>query len=55
MVASGDPTYGKHERCFEVTTNKVIFIEELFGKEHVVKLLVIKLIPSKVLKWAKYP
>jgi hypothetical protein len=34
---------------------KVNFIEELFGKEHVKKLVGPEAIPFEVLKWAKYP
>jgi len=34
---------------------EVEFIEELFGKKHVVKLTGIKATPFEVLKWAKYP
>jgi hypothetical protein len=69
IIAVGDPTYkeclqshGKATRnvimfqmCLKGTREEVEFIEELFGKEHVVKLLGTKATPSEVLKWAKYP
>ncbi len=43
------------QMCLKGTCEEVEFIEELFGKEHVVKLMGTKATPSEVLKWAKYP
>ncbi len=55
IVAVGDPAYEESQKRLKGTGKEVEFIEELFGKEHVVKLMGTKATPSEVLKWAKYP
>ncbi len=55
IVAVGDPAYKESQKRLKGTGEEVEFIEELFGKEHVVKLMGTKATPSEVLKWAKYP
>ncbi len=50
IVAVGDPTENLKESGEEVN-----FIEQMFGKKHVKKLVGPEATPSKVLKWAKYP
>jgi hypothetical protein len=52
VVAVGDPAYKKR---LQWSGEEVDFIEELFGKEHVKKLVGPEATPSEVLKWAKYP
>ncbi len=65
----GDPAYKECPQSHDKATRnlnmfqmrlkgireEVEFIEELFGKEHVVKLLGTKTTRFEVLKWAKYP
>jgi CHAT domain-containing protein len=53
IVAVGDPAY--KEPRLKLSGEEVNFIEELFGKEHVKKLVGHEATPSEVLKWAKYP
>jgi len=55
IVAVGDPAYKKPTENLKWTGEEVEFIEELFGKEHVVKLMGPKATPFEILKWAKYP
>ncbi len=57
IVAVGDPAYqeGQEVEALPATRDEVKFIEKLFGKEYVVKLLGPEATPSEVLKWAKYP
>jgi CHAT domain-containing protein len=69
IIAIGNPAYREfpqnHNKAtgnlkmfqtrLEGTGEEVEFIEELFGKEHVVKLTGIKATRFEVLKWAKYP
>jgi len=69
IVVVGDPAYKEfpqshnkaigNSKMFQMrlkgTSEEVEFIEELFGKEHVVKLMGTKATPCEVLKWAKKP
>jgi len=69
IVVVGDPAYkeclqshGKatgnlkiFQMRFKGTGEEVQFIEKLFGKENMVKLLGTEATLSEVLKWAKYP
>ncbi len=57
IVAVGDLAYqeGQEVEALPATRDEVKFIEKLFGKEYVVKLLGPEATPSEVLKWAKYP
>jgi len=64
IVVVGDPAYkqrkvigdvGKSSIRLEASGEEVNFIENLFGKEHVKKLVGPEATPSEVLKWAKYP
>jgi len=69
IIAVGDPTYKEfpqnHNKAtgnlkmfqtrLKGTGEEVEFIQELFGKEHVVKLTGTNATPFEVLKWAKYP
>jgi CHAT domain-containing protein len=63
IIAIGDPAYKerKHNKAtgtserLKGTGEEVEFIEKLFGKEHVVKLMGTEATPSKVLEWAKHP
>ncbi len=58
IVAVGDPAYGTFRgapRHLKASGEEVNFIEELFGKEYVVKLVGTTATPSEVLKCAKYP
>jgi len=52
IVAVGDPACKDR---LEASGEEVNFIEEVFGKEHVKKLVGSEATPSEVLKWAKYP
>jgi CHAT domain-containing protein len=55
IVAVGDPAYENPDDRLEASGEEVNSIEELFGKEHVKKLVGPEATPSEVLKWAKYP
>ncbi|CAM6066784.1 unnamed protein product [Sphagnum tenellum] len=55
IVAVGDPAYKKGTKDLKWTREEVEFIEELFGKEHVKKLMGPEATPFEVLEWAKYP
>jgi hypothetical protein len=57
IVAVGNPAYGTFHgapRHLKASGEEVNFIEELFGKEYVVKLVGTTATPSEVLKCAKY-
>jgi hypothetical protein len=51
IVAVGNPANSN----LRVSGKEVDFIEELFVKDHVKKLVETEATPSEVLKWAKYP
>ncbi len=58
IVAVGDPAYRTFHGLpthLKASGEEVNFIEELFGKEYVVKLVGKTATPSEVLKCAKYP
>ncbi|CAK9237015.1 unnamed protein product [Sphagnum troendelagicum] len=58
IVAVGDPAYGTFcgaPRHLKASGEEVNFIEELFGKEYVVKLVGMTATSSEMLKCAKYP
>ncbi|CAM6059367.1 unnamed protein product [Sphagnum tenellum] len=55
IVAVGDAAYGNSHSSLKASAKEVNFIEELFGKKHVVKLMGAEANPSEVLKWAKHP
>jgi hypothetical protein len=58
IVAVGDPAYGTFcgaPRHLKASGEEVNFIEELFGKEYVVKLVGTTATSSELLKCAKYP
>ncbi|CAK9879775.1 unnamed protein product [Sphagnum jensenii] len=55
IVAVGDAAYGNCHSSLKASAKEVNFIEELFGKKHVVKLMGTEANPSEVLKLAKHP